>query len=166
MVAPVKVAGNDGGPAWADAGVICPWTIYDVYGDKQLLAKHYPNMKRFIEFCRNRSDANLMPPAQFHCFGDWVSINANTPNDVIFLAYFAYSTHLVAESARALGKADEAAEFEKLFGKLKANFNKNFVTSEGKVKGETQCSYVLAFAFDLLNDNIKENPASNHIEKR
>ena len=24
MVAPVKVAGDDGGPAWADAGVICP----------------------------------------------------------------------------------------------------------------------------------------------
>ncbi|MEI7985540.1 MAG: family 78 glycoside hydrolase catalytic domain [Armatimonadota bacterium] len=164
MVAPVKVAGNDGGPAWADAGVICPWTIYDVYGDKQLLAKHYPNMKRFIEFCRNRSDANLMPPAQFHCFGDWVSINANTPNDVIFLAYFAYSTHLVAESARALGKMDEAAEFEKLFGKLKANFNKNFVTSEGKVKGETQCSYVLAFAFDLLNDDIKEKAKANFVK--
>jgi alpha-L-rhamnosidase len=83
---------------------------------------------------------------------------------VIFLAYFAYSTHLVAESARALGKADEAAEFEKLFGKLKANFNKNFVTSEGKVKGETQCSYVLAFAFDLLNDNIKEKAKANFVK--
>ena len=36
MVAPVKVAGDDGGPAWADAGVICPWTIYQVYGDRRL----------------------------------------------------------------------------------------------------------------------------------
>ena len=27
-VAPMKVAGSDGGPAWADAGVICPWTVY------------------------------------------------------------------------------------------------------------------------------------------
>ncbi len=28
---------NSGGvPAWGVAGVICPWTIYDVYGDKQI----------------------------------------------------------------------------------------------------------------------------------
>ena len=156
MVAPVKVAGNDGGPAWADAGVICPWTIYDVYGDVQLLAKHYPNMKRFIEFCEKRSTPDLMPPAKFHCFGDWVSINANTPTDVIFLAYFAYSTHLVAESARALGHTDEAAHYDNLCVKLKANFNKNFVSTDGTVKGNTQCSYVLAFAFDLLNDGNRE----------
>ena len=34
-VAPSVVAGDDGGPAWADAGVICPWTIYEVYGDRR-----------------------------------------------------------------------------------------------------------------------------------
>ena len=27
--------GNHGTPAWADAGVICPWTIYLAYGDNQ-----------------------------------------------------------------------------------------------------------------------------------
>ena len=155
MVAPVKVAGDDGGPAWADAGVICPWTIWQVYGDKQLLAKHYPNMKRFIEFCEKRSTEDLMPPAQFHCFGDWVSINANTPNDVIFLAYFAYSTQLVAESARALGHMDEAAKYEALHARLKQNFNDHYIDADGAVKGNTQCSYVLALSFDLANNEIR-----------
>ncbi len=28
---------GEGTPAWADAGVICPWTIYQVYGDTRLL---------------------------------------------------------------------------------------------------------------------------------
>ena len=45
MVAPLRVAEGDGGPAWADAGVICPWTVYDVYGDRRQLAEHYPGMK-------------------------------------------------------------------------------------------------------------------------
>lgn len=157
QVAPVKVAGDDGGPAWADAGVICPWTIYDVYGDKRQLANHYPNMKRFIEFCQKRSTPELMPPAQFHCFGDWVSINANTPTDVIFLAYFAYSTHLVAESAKVLGHTEEAAKYEALHNKLKANFNKHFIQADGTVKGNTQCSYVLALAFDLANEDVRKN---------
>ena len=29
--------GGNGGPAWADAGVICPWTIYLCYGDTAIL---------------------------------------------------------------------------------------------------------------------------------
>ncbi|RYG63997.1 alpha-L-rhamnosidase, partial [bacterium] len=98
MVAPLKVAEDDGGPAWADAGVICPWTIYDVYGDKRQLADRYESMKRFVEFCRARSKPDLLPPDRFHCFGDWLSINANTPNEVIYEAYFAGSARLLAQS--------------------------------------------------------------------
>ena len=49
-------------PAWADAGVICPWTIYEVYGDKRMLERHYDSMARFIEFCKNRSTPDLLPP--------------------------------------------------------------------------------------------------------
>ena len=62
MVAPVKVAGDDGGPAWADAGVICPWTIYQVYGDRRVLERHYPSMVRFIDFLLKRSKPDLLPP--------------------------------------------------------------------------------------------------------
>ncbi len=36
-VAPRKVAMGDGVAAWGDAGVICPWTIYQVYGDKRVI---------------------------------------------------------------------------------------------------------------------------------
>ncbi|MBI1334402.1 MAG: Bacterial alpha-L-rhamnosidase [Armatimonadetes bacterium] len=164
MVAPVKVAGDDGGPAWADAGVICPWTIWQVYGDKQLLAKHYPNMKRFIDFCEKRSTPDLMPPAQFHCFGDWVSINAHTPNEVIFLAYFAYSTQLVAESARALGQMDDAKRFEDLHAKLVKNFNDHYIDVDGTVKGDTQCSYVLALSFDLVKPESRDKVVAKFVE--
>ncbi len=27
--------GSGSVPAWGDAGVICPWTIYEIYGDKR-----------------------------------------------------------------------------------------------------------------------------------
>ena len=110
MVAPVKVAGDDGGPAWADAGVICPWTIYQVYGDRRLLERQYPSMVKFVEFCRKRSTPDLLPPAQFHCFGDWLSIDADTPKDVIYTAYFALSTRLTAQAAEVLGKTEDARE--------------------------------------------------------
>lgn len=152
-VAPLKVAGPDGGPAWADAGVICTWTTYEVYGDRRVLARNYDAMTKYIAFCQKRSKPDLTPPDKFHCFGDWLSIGANTPKDVIFLAYFAYSTKLTAQTADVLGKKEDAAKYHQLFNDLKAAFNKAYITADGRIKGNTQCVYVLAIAFDLLNDD-------------
>ena len=32
---------EEGSPAWSDAMIICPWTIYLCYADKETLSKHY-----------------------------------------------------------------------------------------------------------------------------
>jgi alpha-L-rhamnosidase len=161
MVAPMKVAGDDGGPAWADSGVICPWTMYEVYGDRRELARHYPAMCRFIEFCRNRSTPDLLPPAKYHCFGDWLNIQANTPANVICTAYFAYSTHLTARAAEVLGKTEDAAKWNTLFEQIKAAFNRAYVNADGVVQGDTQTGYVLALAFDLLDADKAALAAAN-----
>ena len=169
MVAPVKIAGDDGGPAWADAGVICPVTIHWVYNDRRVLERHYPAMTKFIEFCKNRSTPDLLPPKQYHCFGDWLSINADTPKDIIYEAYFAYSTKLVAMAAADLGEPQDAAKYNELFEQIKAAFNKAYVDADGRIKGNTQTAYVLAIAFDLL-DADKQKLAAKYlvedIEKR
>ena len=169
MVAPVKVADNDGGPAWADAGVICPWTIYDVYGDRRILERHYAAMTRFIAFCRNRSKPELLPPDNYHCFGDWLNISDNTPKDVICTAYFAYSTKLTAQAAEVLGKTDDAAKFHDLYNQIKAAFNKAYVSDDGRITGDTQADYVLALAFDLVEGDRAKLAARHlveNIEKR
>ena len=164
-VAPVKVGGPDGGPAWADAGVICPWTTYKMYGDRKLLEKHYPAMTKFIAFCKNRSTAEMLPPRRFHCFGDWLNIDDDTPHDVIYTSYFAYSTFLTARAAEALGKTAEAAEYDALFERIKAAFNKAYVADDGKIKGDSQTAYVLALAHDLLDANRQKQAAEHLIRK-
>jgi len=170
MVAPVKVAGDDGGPAWADAGVICPWTIYQVYGDRRVLERQYPSMERFIGFCLSRSAPGLLlPPKTFHCFGDWLSINADTPKDVIYTAYFAHSAHLVAQAAEVLGKTDDAVKYRELFDSIKAAFNRAYVAPDGRIKGNTQACYVMAIAFGLVDGENARRAAQylvEDIEKR
>ena len=168
-VAPSVVAGNDGGPAWADAGVICPWTIYEVYGDRRALERHYEAMKRFIEFCRQRSTPDLLPPTTYHCFGDWLSIQAATPKDVIYTAYFACSARLAGRAAAVLGKAAEAEAFERMFQTIRASFYRAYVTADGRIKGDTQAGYVLALAFDLVQGEQAKLAAKylvEDIEKR
>ena len=162
MVVPVKVAGENSSPAWADAGTVCPWTIYEVYGDRRVLERLYGLMARFIEFCRKRSTPELLPPKDFLCFGDWLNINAATPPEVICTAYFAYSTRLTARTAEVLGKSDDAAKYRKMFEQIKASFNRAYVTADGRIKGDTQTCYVLALAFDLL-DPPQQKLAAKHL---
>ena len=164
MVAPVKVAGDDGGPAWADAGVICPWTVYQVYGDRRLLERQYPSMLKFVDFCRKRSTSELLPPTRYHCFGDWLSIGADTPKDVIFTAYFALSTKLTAEAAEVLGKTEEASHLHSLYQQIKAAFNKAYVSGDGRITGDTQACYVLALAVDLVDGERARQAARYLVE--
>jgi alpha-L-rhamnosidase len=164
MVAPVKVAGDDGGPGWADAGVICPWTVYQVYGDTRILEKHYASMARFIDFCKNRSTPDLLPPAQFQCFGDWLNIKDETPTKVICTAYFGYCTELMAQIAEALGKTDDAAKYHDLFARIKAAFTHAYVHADGTIEGNTQTDYVLALAFDLLDGDQRQRAADHLID--
>lgn len=83
--------------------------------------------------------------------GDWLSHNANTPREVIGTAYFAYSTHLIAQCAEALGKKADADRFNRLHKRIREAFREKFVSADGRVQGETQTAYVLALQFDLLN---------------
>jgi len=158
-VAPRKPPTGEGTAAWGDAGVICPWTIYQVYGDKRILEEHYDAMKKWIAFLQKRS-RNLLCPASG--YGDWVSIASDTPKDVIATAYFAYSTNLVSKTAAVLGKEDEARKYKELYEQIKAAFNKAYVADDGKIKGQTQTCYVLGLHFDLLPQD-KRVPAVRHL---
>jgi alpha-L-rhamnosidase len=145
-VAP-DVFGRAGTPAWGDAGVIVPWTLYQVYGDEQLLRQHYRSMTRWVHFLEQNSQELLLPPGGY---GDWVAAGGRTPTDVLATAYFAYSTSLVAKMARAIGRPQDASHYEALFAKIRDAFNRAYVAPDGRIKGDSQTCYALALHMDLL----------------
>jgi len=149
-----------GSPAWADAGVICPWTIYRVYDDTRLINKHYDAMARFIETCRRKG---LKGPGGG--FGDWLAVGSNTPKDLISAAYFGYSTSLMAEMAGALGKKEDEAKYRRLFEDIRTNFQRTFVQADGKIAGESQTAYCLALHFNLLTDQQRKQAAAHLAER-
>ena len=101
-----------GSPAWADAGVICPWTIYEVYGDKRIIEDNYEAMARFIESCRK-----IGHNGHGGGFGDWLAVGSETPKDLISAAYFGYTTSLMADIAADLGKEQDVVKYNKLFAR-------------------------------------------------
>ena len=52
---------SGGSSAWADAAVICPWTIYLCYGDKGILAQQYESMKGWVGYMRREAGDTYLP---------------------------------------------------------------------------------------------------------
>lgn len=149
-----------GTASYGDGGVICPWTMYCFYDDRRALEKHYPAMCRWVDYCLANSSGFLRPDGGA-LFGDWLAPDRGTPRDVLATAYFGYSTNLVAQAARVLGREDDAAKYGELFDKIRTAFNNAYVAEDGRIKGNTQTCYVLALAFDLLPPEKRLQAASH-----
>lgn len=144
--------GRGAASAWADAGVICPYHIYLKYGDKTLLEKYYPQMRRWILSERDNSEDLIYNQA---CFGDWLHLNANTPPDLISTAFFAYGAELVEKFARILGHQRDAEEMAELREKIKAAFTKKFIGKDGSLTVKTQTAAILALYFDMVPEKSR-----------
>jgi alpha-L-rhamnosidase len=163
-VAPRLVDPSDGAPAWGDAGIIVPWTIYACYGDTRILERHYDAMARWVAYIQEANPDLLWRNRANNNFGDWLSINADTPKDVLATAYFAYDASLMTRIAHALGRTEDERKYAALFIGIKAAFNKAFVTPDGRIKGNTQCDYVVALRFDLLPANLRPLAAQHLVD--
>jgi len=149
---------EDGGPAWADAFIICPWTLYLCYGDTRILARNYPAIRRFVASLLEQSHQFIRchPKVDgWHGFGDWLSINAETPKDLIGTAFLAHSLDLLARIAGVLGKKTDAQKYRALHTRVRAAFVKKYFTPEGMVAAHTQTACVLALHFDLLPPELR-----------
>jgi alpha-L-rhamnosidase len=138
---------------WGDAGVIIPWTLYLMYGDTRILETHYDAMARWVAYLKASSDGLIRP--DYANYGDWLSIDADTPKDVLATAYFAYSARLMGRIAEVLGRRDDQARHEELHRQIAAAFRAAFVDEDGRIKGDTQTVYVLALQFGLLTEDLR-----------
>ncbi len=163
---------------WGDVGVIAPWTMYLVYGDRQLLENQYPGMKAWVDFIRMKAgDAMIWKDGSI--YGDWLFYHppvnnhpepdGHTEHDFIATAYYAYSASLLAKAARVLGKTDDERIYTDIFEKIKKVFNHEYVTPAGRIGTNSQTSYVLPLMFGLLPEEIRPKAAAflvNDIKSR
>ena len=137
-------------PAWADAGIICPFELLMAYGDTGLIKKHYDSMKRFIEFQLNNSEGFIGPSKGF---GDWVSVKQYSRKDLISTAYRYHCARLMSEMAQAIGRDDDALEFHDLANNYRDAFRRVFGFWENNryyLRGDSQAVYAVAINLGLL----------------
>ncbi len=147
-VAPFVEHFGKGHVFFADGGVILPWTMYRVYGDKRVIEDNYEAMGRWIVWMERDSDDNLVRRSE--SFGDHLSFGAETPRALINAAFFAYSVKLMARMAGIVGREKDAVRYGELFERLKRSFVGRFVREDGEIESGTQTAYVLALMIGLL----------------
>jgi alpha-L-rhamnosidase len=152
-----------GAPAWGDAGVIVPWTIYRTYDDTRIVERHYEAMARWMEYLHEANPALIRKNRMGNNYGDWLSPKGDhTPKHLLATAYWAYDAKLMAEMAEATGRYDDASEYRDLNERIKAAFEEAYVSPDGRIEGDTQTCYLLALHMDLLPEDLR-SAAAEHL---
>ena len=146
---------------WMDAGVICPWTIWQVYGDTRVIAEHWRKMNDFMAWRKDR-DPELDGAVDDCNFGDWLAVgNVKTPIAFIDLAYYAYDAKLMAEMAAAIGNTKDAASYEALATKVRKAFQKAYILPDSRLTVANQSAYAIALFFDLVPEGQRAATAAH-----
>jgi alpha-L-rhamnosidase len=141
-----------GAAGFADSGILTSYFVYKLYGDVVVLKRYYENMIRFMDYLETNEYRRLGSS-----YGDWLSINADTPQELIDTAFFAFDAKLIAEISTLLNKTDEAEGYKNLYEKIKRNFIERFVNKDGSLKSGTQTAYAISLYFELLDEETAKN---------
>ncbi len=146
---------------WMDAGVICPWTIWQVYGDTRVISEHWRKMNDFMAW-RAKRDLELKGAVDDCGFGDWLSVgDVKTPIAFIDLAYHAYDAGLMAEMAAAIGNTADSRKYGQLAAKTRTAFQRAWLEPDGKLKVHNQSAYAIALFFDLIPADQRAKSATH-----
>lgn len=148
--------------AWGDAAVICPWTIYQCYGDKQILAQQYDSMRAWVDYIRTQGSEEYLWDTGLQ-LGDWLALDSEegsyfgaTDGTLIATAYFAYSTQIVAQTAKLLNRYSDYKIYQSLHAGIKAAFITRYFNDAGQLTSNTQTAQVIALYFDLVPEPYKK----------
>lgn len=154
--------GEAGSCAWGDAATVIPWTMYQFYGDRNLLAEGYDNMKMWTDFIIHMDETycqgRRLWQVGFH-FADWLALDNPDPEscfgstDPHYVAsvYYLYSASMTAKAAAVLGYEKDAAYYEQIEREVRQAIRETYIDKDGRVKIETQTAAVLAIYFDLVS---------------
>ena len=158
---------------WGDACVLVPWAQYLARGDKKLLEKMYPTMKKYVNACRFWAGFGLgknryiwHTPAVLH-FGDWIAPGVPKMSDWqkrskwTATASLAHTSGLLAKIAGLLGKKEDEKKYAALSAKVADAYISVFTDGNGKLKNEFQTAYVLPLAFGMFPEEQRERAAEN-----
>ena len=173
--------GSDSSSGWGDVIIHLPWSLYQEYGNLELLKAQFPYMKNWMdhvesEAAKKGSDLEDDPylwNTGFH-FGDWLypsskDENGNTEmmdgdfctTSITATAFYAMDAKVMSQISELIGEKEQAVYYYELEQKIKTAFRHAYLKEDGSLSVELQGMYVLALATDLLDEETAQKTAAH-----
>ena len=156
---------------WSDAAVWVPWALWQAYGDRDALVRHYPAMTAHTRRVEGLlSDTGLWDTG--FQFGDWLDpqappddpIKAKADNGVVATACYYRTLRQVAGAAEVLGNTEDVGYFSALADRVRGAFQKHYVAEGGRVHSDCATVYALAVEFGLLDEADRQGAGNRLAE--
>lgn len=139
---------------WGDVAVVCPWQLYQTYGNVEILLEQFDSMKKWVDYITYSTKKKGLWIGGEH-FGDWLGLDSpqgsfkgSSRDDFIATAFYAYSTCLLIKAGKVINK--NVAEYEELYMQIIEAFRKEFPTCK------TQTEYAISISFGL-SENCEQS---------
>lgn len=134
---------------WPGTYLLIADMLYRQYGDIRPIEKHYPSMKKWLEYMRVRymDDAFVLTKDSY---GDWcappptieagrgMSANVKRPSPLISTAYYYYYLQLMQRFAELTGHQGDVEGYRVLADKIRAGFHQEFFHEDSLYYGDDQ----------------------------
>ena len=155
-------------PEWGSAAVIIPWQLYQWYGDREILEKAYPMMKKYLDYLASKSKDNILD----YGLGDWYDLGPKppgraqlTPLEVTATSIYFYDLQITAQIAKLFEYNDDLKKYENLSAEVKKAFKSNFYKrNTGVIASGSQTSYAMPLYVGLITGEEKERVLANLVD--
>lgn len=142
-------------PDWGTAVVQLPWFVYQYYGNREPLELYYETMKTWVAYLDSLATGHIVP----YGLGDWCPPEGrpriDCPVPLSSTAFHYRDVWIVAETARLLGRTEEAAFYTRLREMIRQAFVARFYDPLQNSFG-SQTADALALDFGLVPPGDEE----------
>ena len=157
---------------WGDAAVTVPSTVYERFGDRDILRVQYPSMRAWVELEVELAGDDLLWTGGFQ-FADWLDPTARsgdafdqrTDPDLLATAAMIHSLDLIAAAADLLDERDDHVRYADLARRARVAFAQEYVTPNGRVASDAQTAYALSIVYDLTGNDAQRTHAGARLSQ-
>jgi len=159
--------GPDGNPdpccwlLWGGMIDVLPWKAFLYYGDRRLLERAYEPMVRYPTVYIDSFFPDGLHPKPCDLGSDWVApgigMQAPPGTELFVNCYRVYLLDLLAKSADALGRTDEAKRYRTTIKELKALIHSTYYKENEKLyDGDRELNQALPLTMGVVPDALRE----------
>ncbi|MGB7760366.1 MAG: family 78 glycoside hydrolase catalytic domain [Bryobacteraceae bacterium] len=162
-IAPEYVAFVDGhgvsnafrdSPEWGSAAILSPWTAYQFYGDKSLLADEYGAMRAYAGYLRGKATGHILS----YGLGDWYDIGPGQPGisqltgkELTATAIYYQDLIVIGKVAAVLNRSGDAQSYATEASQVRDAFNARlFHPERGEYDRGSQTANAMPLALGMV----------------